>query len=49
MTFRQYYIEQFRDFAFCFRHAKKPRHWLLITGKLKPDARYMGKDNNKEK
>lgn len=30
MTFIQYYIEQFRDFAYCCRLAKKPRHWLAI-------------------
>lgn len=65
MTFRQYYIEQFRDFALCCRHAKKPHHWLWIlatipflfsplsiyamylydTGKLKPDERYMQKQD----
>lgn len=69
MTFRKYYIEQFRDFLNCCRLAKKPLHWLAIltaipfllsplsifvmyeydTGKLKPDARYMEKDSNKEK
>ena len=64
MTFRQYYIEQFKLFAFCCRYAKKPRHWLITlaiipfllsplsiytmylydTGKMKPDARYMKKE-----
>lgn len=34
MTFRQYYIEQFRGFAFCCRHAKKPHLWLRILATI---------------
>lgn len=31
MTFREYYIDQFRIFAFCCRHAKTVRHWQSIA------------------
>ena len=68
MTYMQYYIDQFKLFAFACRHIKKPRHWLWLlatipflfsplsiyamylydTGRLKPDARYMEKENRND-
>ena len=34
MTYIQYYIEQFRDFAHYCRLAKKPRHWLVVLATI---------------